>query len=148
MRYVHTNIIARDAEKVIEFYKTVFQCRSFGNKRDLKGDWVDRLTGIKDAHIVGEHLLLPGYGVHLPTLEIFSYGEMPGAKEALINEPGIAHLAFEVENVEATLEALVKAGGTRLGEVVTADYPDKTAKLVYGRDIEGNIVELQSWHKK
>lgn len=60
-RYVHTNIIARDHQKLVDFYKEVFHCRSIGEKRDLRGAWLDELTEIHDAHIVGEYLCLPGY---------------------------------------------------------------------------------------
>lgn len=59
-------------EKLIKFYKEVFHCRSIGEVRDLKGAWLDQMTGIKNAHIVGEHLCLPGYDDDHPTLEIFS----------------------------------------------------------------------------
>lgn len=51
-RYVHTNIIARDSQKLIKFYKEVLHCRSIGETRDLKGDWLDQMTGIQNAHIV------------------------------------------------------------------------------------------------
>lgn len=33
-RYVHTNIIANDPDKLIAFYKEVFQCKSIGEERD------------------------------------------------------------------------------------------------------------------
>ena len=68
MKYVHTNIIAKDSENLIHFYKGVFDCQSIDQKRDLKGPHFDALTGIKDVNIVGEHLWLPGYnpnGRHL-----------------------------------------------------------------------------------
>ena len=36
-----------------------------------------------------------------------------------------------------------------VGELVTAEYPNETeAVFVYARDLEGNILELQSWRKK
>lgn len=72
-RYVHTNIIAKNASKLIDFYKMVFHCKSINEIRDLREVWLDRLTGLNNAHIIGEHLLLPGYGKDHPTLEIFSY---------------------------------------------------------------------------
>lgn len=75
VRYVHTNIIAKDSEKLISFYKEALGCRSIGERRDLRGEWLDNLTGISNAHIVGEHLALPGYEGGRPTLEIFSYDQ-------------------------------------------------------------------------
>jgi hypothetical protein len=73
IRYVHTNLIAKDWKKLSLFYQRVFGCRPVPPERDLRGPWLDRLTDLRDAHITGEHLLLPGYEDCLPTLEIFSY---------------------------------------------------------------------------
>lgn len=148
-RYVHTNIIARDADKLVAFYKDVLHCKSINEKRDLSGEWLDRLTALQKAHITGEHLLLPGYGEDHPTLEIFSYDTIKETAIAEINRPGFGHIAFEVDDVVTTLAEIVSAGGSSVGEVVTADYPDGVeAVFVYARDPEGNIIELQSWRQK
>lgn len=147
-RYVHTNIIAIDADKLIEFYKTVLGCKSINEKRDLKGEWLDKLTGLKEAHIKGEHLLMPGYGEDHPTLEIFSYNDAKEFIPSEINRPGLAHLAFEVDDVKKTLEDVINAGGSVVGEIVKADYSNNIeATFVYAKDPEGNILELQSWRK-
>jgi len=145
-RYVHTNIIAKDSKKLIDFYKTILHCESINQTRDLRGDWIDRLTGLNNAYISGEHLLLPGYGEHHPTLEIFSYDTMKKSTNSEINQPGLAHIAFEVDDVEAILAEILNAGGSCVGDVVTTEYPNgMEAVLVYARDPEGNIIELQSW---
>ncbi len=145
-RYVHTNIIAKDYKKLILFYKEVFHCRSIGETRDLRGEWLDQMTGIKNAHIVGEHLCLPGYGEDHPTLEIFSYDEMNDRNQYGVNLCGIAHLAFEVDNVEDTLKIVIAEGGGKIGELVSTVYDDgRKAVFVYAADPEGNIIELQSW---
>ena len=147
-RYAHTNIIAKDCFKLIDFYKKVFNCKSINEKRDQKGEWLDKLTGIKNAHIIGEHLLLPGYGDDHPTLEIYSYDNMEEGDLSKTNRTGIAHLAFEVDDVRETLKKLIENGGSMVGELVTIDNPNndnKRAAFVYARDIEGNIIELQSW---
>jgi predicted enzyme related to lactoylglutathione lyase len=145
-RYVHTNIIAKDSAKLIAFYKEALGCRSIGEKRDLKGEWLDKLTGIKASHIVGEHLCLPGYEDDHPTLEIFSYDELLDAGEHKINAAGFAHLAFEVDDVALTLEKVLSCGGKQYGELVTAEYADgRKGTFIYVTDVEGNIIELQSW---
>lgn len=145
-RYVHTNIIAKDWKKLSKFYQEVFGCRPITPGRNLSGEWLDKMTGINGAHITGEHLCLPGYDEDHPTIEIFSYDEMIDGGEPQINSTGFAHLAFEVDSVKDTLEILLEAGGTQHGELVTADYPNNVkATFAYARDIEGNIVELQSW---
>lgn len=147
-RYVHTNIIARDAARLITFYKRALRCKSIGQTRDLRGPWLDRLTGLPGAHITGEHLLLPGYEGNHPTLEIFSYDSLRDTLPPEVNRPGFAHIAFEVDDAEATLTEVLAAGGAQVGGTVTAAYPNGLEALfVYARDPEGNIIELQSWRK-
>ncbi len=146
LRYVHTNIIAKDSKKLIQFYKEVFCCNSISETRDLRGEWLDKMTGVKNAHITGEHLCLPGYDEKHPTLEIFSYDEMIEKAKPVINQCGLAHLAFEVDDVEETLNKLKAFGGGQIGELVKTTYSDgRKAVFVYATDIEGNIIELQSW---
>ena len=120
-RYAHTNMIARDHKKLIAFYKAVFHCRSIGETRDLRGEW---LTGLSGAHIVGEHLCLPGYGEDHPTLEIFSYDHMEEA-DPKINRCGLAHLAFEVDDVEETLKRVLENGGRIPAEKAAAELKDE-----------------------
>ena len=148
IRYVHTNIIARDWKKLSLFYQRVFDCKPVPPQRDLKGDWLNRLTCIPDAHIVGEHLVLPGYESNLPTLEIFSYDSMNEGKSNTLNMIGLTHLAFEVDDVDEVLKKIIEEGGEQLGEIVTTIYPNEAlATFAYARDIEGNLLEIQNWQK-
>ena len=71
MKYVHTNLIAKDWRRLSAFYQEVFGCVPVPPERDLSGEWVDKATGISGAHIFGMHLRLPGYGDAGPTLEAF-----------------------------------------------------------------------------
>jgi len=91
-RYAHTNIIAKDWKRLACFYQQVFDCEPVPPERDLSGDWLDKATGIHDAHICGIHLRLPGYGKDGPTLEIFQYDVMPSRESARPNTPGIGHI--------------------------------------------------------
>jgi hypothetical protein len=46
------------------------------------------------------------------------------------------------------LQKIIDAGGGQVGELVESLYPGNIrGTFVYAKDIEGNIVELQSWHK-
>lgn len=145
-KFTHTNIIAKDWKRLSQFYQEVFGCVPVPPERDLQGDWINRLTGIKEAHIMGEHLRLPGYEDNLPTLEIFSYDDGVDGGIPQINRTGFGHIAFEVDDVDAVLKALLAAGGGQIGERIVADYPNNVvATFVYATDPEGNIVELQNW---
>src|SRR5213078_2643547 len=61
-KYVHTKLIARDWKKLVRFYGEVFGCIAKGPERDLSGAWLDQLTSLRNAHLRGVHLRLPGYG--------------------------------------------------------------------------------------
>ena len=146
IRYAHTNLIVKDLLSMISFYVEILGCRPIGETRDLRGDWVDRLTGIPNAHIFGEHLALPGDAENGPTLELFSYDTVIPYTPGAVNASGFTHIAFAVDDVEQTLAAVLARGGTTIGEVVHAEYADgRKATFVYATDPEGNILELQSW---
>lgn len=146
IRYVHTNIIARDWRALTAFYVRLFDCKPVPPERDLAGDWLDAATDLDDAHITGLHLRLPGHGDTGPTLEIFSYDAMPEHPEMAANTPGFSHIAFLVDDVEAMAEAVLAAGGTAVGKIAHRDVPG-VGRLTfrYLRDPEGNILEVQHW---
>ena len=146
MRFAHTNIAARDWRKLSEFYINVFECKVKPPQRDLKGEWLDKAIGIKNARQVGVHLSLPGYE-NPPTLEIFSYDEFIDTIPMMANQIGFTHIAFEVDNVDKILEKALNNGGTMLGEVIENKIEGVgILKFTYLRDIEGNIIEIQSWN--
>lgn len=145
-RYVHTNLVARDWRRLVEFYVNVFGCRPVLPERHLEEDWVARATGVPSAEIHGMHLRLPGYGDNGPTLEIFQYNRLEEGSPPLVNRPGFAHLAFVVADVRSALAEVIAAGGRAVGEVVEVEIQGAGwICFVYAADPEGNLVELQRW---
>jgi predicted enzyme related to lactoylglutathione lyase len=145
-KYVHTNLIARDWKKLVRFYCDVFGCEPKGPERDLAAAWLDRVNSVPNAHLRGVHLRLPGYGDDGPTLEIFSYDQLIERDLPRANECGFAHIAFGVDDVDKALQAVIAAGGGVVGEIATAEVKSVgVLRVVYARDPEGNIVELQKW---
>ena len=145
-KYVHTNLTARDWRGLGRFYCDVFGCIPKPPERDLAGAWLDNLTALPSAHLTGMHLALPGVGPDGPTLEIFGYDKMVAGTKPVVNEPGFGHLAFLVDDVGAALQAVQRAGGGAVGEVSTTQVAGVgMLKVVYARDPEGNILELQNW---
>jgi len=145
-RYVHTSIVAQDWRGLALFYEQVFHCTPLAPERNLSGSGLEAGTGVPGARIQGVHLRLPGYGKDGPTLEIFQYDPMQAPKASAVNRPGIAHIAFAVDDVARTREAVLKAGGGPVGEIVSLEVEGSgRVTFAYVRDPEGNIVELQSW---
>jgi predicted enzyme related to lactoylglutathione lyase len=145
-RYVHTNLIALDWERLATFYVRVFGCTPIGPRRDQHGEWLERGTAVRRAHLRGQHLRLPGFGEDGPTLEIFQYDELVEQTEPVANRTGFGHIAFSVDDVNATLRDVVTAGGAAHGEIVSVEVEDVGhLTFTYARDPEGNLIELQAW---
>lgn len=145
-RYVHTNLIARDWQRLAAFYQELFGCTFAPPERDYQGKTLDAATGLTGAYLRGVHLRLPGYGDGGPTLEIFNYAELADSLPAAPNRPGYGHIAFEVDDVAAAREQVLAAGGQPVGEVITSQTAAGTrVTWCYVTDPEGNIIELQAW---
>jgi predicted enzyme related to lactoylglutathione lyase len=148
IKYVHTNIIAKDWRILADFYVQVFDCKPLYPERDLAGEWIDKMTNIDNVRVQGIHLQLPGYEDG-PTLEIFQYRpEQLRSKGPAINQQGLGHLAFHVDDVEAVLVNLIEHGGRQLGALVQKQYEALgLLTAVYATDPEGNFIEIQNWCK-
>ncbi len=158
-KYAHTNLIAKDWQRLSTFYQDVFGCIAVPPERHLRGLDLERGTGVADSEVHGVHLRLPGNAEAGPTLEIFSYTKLSSGDLPVINRPGFAHIAFVVPNVAEAQQTVIRAGGSQVGDVVTLqlstgadDAPEesrgrRSTKVTwcYVRDPEGNIIELQSW---
>ncbi len=145
-RYVHTNLIARDIAALAAFYERVFGCTPIGPEQHLAGKWVEDITGVAGAAIRVMHLRMPGCGEDGPTLEVIQYDTQPARVTTTPNAPGFGHIAFAVEDVPAARDAVIAAGGGRVGEVVSVDIPGRGHLTeTYVTDPEGNVVELQHW---
>jgi len=146
VRFKHTNIVARDWQKLAQFYCETFQCVPVPPERHLSGDWLAQGTGVPRAKFSGLHLLLPGETDNGPTLEIYQYEHNETKPSPAANREGFSHIAFEVDNVDETLELLVRNGGSGVGEIVSHQVEGVgLLTFVYAADPEGNILELQHW---
>ena len=145
-KYVHTNLIANDWQRLSEFYESVFDCVRVPPERHYSGTDLARGTGVPNASLFGVHLRLPGLGADGPTLEIFQYGQnLPDLPRA-VNRPGYGHIAFEVDDVAKARREVLAAGGESIGDMVSLATSDgRRVSWCYVADIEGNIIELQSW---
>ena len=144
-RFGHTCIVAQDPTALADFYIRILGCEQSGPLRDLSGPALEKGMGLAGAHVRGIHLRLPGHGDRGPVLEIFRLDEVgPGATG--LDAQGLMHLAFEVDDIDATLGSILAAGGSACGQVATVTVTGVgAARFVYTRDPECNVVELQCW---
>jgi len=145
-KYKHTNIVAKDWKRLAGFYAEVFGCVPVPPERNLSGEWLDKGAGLKDARLSGMHLRLPGCGAQGPTIEIFQYDRSEEKPVPKANRQGLAHIAFEVNDVVEATDLVLAHGGSRVGEWTSHEVPGVgLLTFLYVADPEGNIIELQNW---
>ena len=146
VRFGHVNVTSADWRRLASFYTDVFGCELVPPERDISGPHLDRATGLTGAHLTGAHLRLPGHGPEGPTIEIFQYDQLEAASATRVDRAGWGHVAFQVPDVPAALEAVLAAGGRRVGDVITTTAATgRQVTWCYATDPDGNIVELQAW---
>ena len=146
-RFGHLNVTTSDWRSLAAFYQAVFGMSLVPPERDFRSPDLDRATGLTDAHLRGAHLRLPGEPEGGPTLEIFEYEDLEAPRPPAVDRPGWGHIAFRVPDVAAAQEAMLEAGGSVVGDVVTFTTADgRHVTWCYVADPAGNIVELQTWH--
>lgn len=141
MKLAHVCLVARDADKLSAFYSAVFGCEELRPPRTLSGDVVSRGNGLPDCVIYSIWLRFPGQ--EKPFLELHEYESSKDRAEPSVDALGIGHLSVEVEDVRSTMTKVLEAGGKALGEITNFGTIDAPFLIVYVRDCEGNILELE-----
>jgi predicted enzyme related to lactoylglutathione lyase len=145
-RFGHVNVTTSDWRRLAAFYGDLFGCTIVPPERDYRGADLEAATRIPGAHLTGAHLRLPGHGDAGPTIEIYQYDAVEPPREPRVDRAGWGHIAFQVPDVPAALEAVVEAGGSRFGEVVTlTTSTGARVTWCYAADPDGNLLELQAW---
>jgi catechol 2,3-dioxygenase-like lactoylglutathione lyase family enzyme len=133
----HIGIVVEDLEAAIEFFAEL-GLRP-GGKGQVEGSWVDRIIGLDGANAELAMLRTPDGHGEIELVKFHSPPTPDGDPEAPSNAPGIRHLAFLVEDIDAVVAGL-KARGTELvGELVRYE---NSYRLCYVRGPEGIIIEL------
>jgi catechol 2,3-dioxygenase-like lactoylglutathione lyase family enzyme len=135
----HTAISTPDLERALGFYRDLL-----GFEVIYEGGWplgteaADAITGL-EASSAKQAMLKAGNMM----VELFQY-ETPAAAEADPRRPvcdhGITHLCFDVTDLDAEYARLSEAG---MHFHCPPQQLGRSMKSTYGRDPDGNVVELQ-----
>ena len=106
---------------------------------DVEGEWVDRIIGLPDVRAAMVMLRAPKGRAGIELIKFHRPSGEQETQQPAANTRGIRHIAFVVENVEATVAKLQTRGAALVGEIRT--YED-VYKLCYVRGPEGIILEL------
>jgi catechol 2,3-dioxygenase-like lactoylglutathione lyase family enzyme len=105
----------------------------------VDGAWVDRIVGLEGVEVDFAMMQTPDGHGRLELVKFRAPAGPGGDAQAPANTPGLRHLAFEVDDIDAVLGRLRGHGAELVGEVVR--YGD-VYRLCYVRGPAGIIVEL------
>jgi catechol 2,3-dioxygenase-like lactoylglutathione lyase family enzyme len=133
----HVGIVVDDLAAAIEFF--VELGLELEDEASVEGGWVDRVIGLEGVRADIAMLQTPDGGSRVELSEFHSPRHQGGDREAPANTPGIRHLSFAVEDIDAVVAGLRARGTELVGEL--ENYKD-IYRLCYVRGPEGIIVEL------
>jgi catechol 2,3-dioxygenase-like lactoylglutathione lyase family enzyme len=133
----HVGIVVDDLAVATEFFLEL--------GLELVGEWtvenpsVDRIVGLDGVRAENAMLQTPDGNGRLELTKFHSPPTQGGNPDAAVNTPGIRHLTFAVDDIDAVVAGLQARGTELVGELVR--YGD-SYRLCYVRGPEGIIVEL------
>jgi catechol 2,3-dioxygenase-like lactoylglutathione lyase family enzyme len=105
----------------------------------VEGGWVDRVVGLEGVRVEIAMMETPDGHGRLELAKFHAPLGQGGDRHAPANIPGIRHVAFAVDDIDAAVAGLRTRGAELVGEVER--YRD-SYRLCYVRGPEGIIVEL------
>ena len=136
----HVAISTPNLERIVDFYRDVI-----GAEVVYEGGWeagsevIDSIVGLKNSHAKQAMLRLGN-----AYLEFFEYVTPAGeTKDPAygVNNHGYSHFCLDVKNIDAEYERLKEHGVAF--NCPPPDFPGGAIRATYGRDPDGNVIELQ-----
>jgi catechol 2,3-dioxygenase-like lactoylglutathione lyase family enzyme len=136
-RMDHVGIVVDDIADAVAFFTELGL--ELEGETSVAGDWVDRVIGFEGVRAQIVMLRTPDGRVGLELSRFDAPSSERDSEYPPANAPGIRHISFLVEDVEAVLARLQSRGAALVGELVR--YRDSYT-LCYVRGPSGIIVEL------
>jgi catechol 2,3-dioxygenase-like lactoylglutathione lyase family enzyme len=136
-RIDHVGIIVKDLAAAKAFFL------DFGlelqGEGELEGEWLDKIVGLNNVKDAYAMLRTPDGEANIELVQFYRPSDESTVRQPLANTPGIRHIAFVVEDIEAHVARLKKQGMEVFSEV---QHYEDSYKLCYVRGPEGIILEL------
>ena len=136
-RMEHVGIVVDDLAAATEFL--VELGLELQGKGPVEGRWVDRVTGLDGVRAEIADMQTPDGHGRLELAKFHTPSTQGGNRHAPANTPGIRHVAFAVEDIDAVVAGRRARGAELVGELER--YED-SYRPCYVRGPEGIIVEL------
>jgi catechol 2,3-dioxygenase-like lactoylglutathione lyase family enzyme len=139
IRYMmHAGICVRDLDRALRFYRDGLGFEEAGGL-EISGEPTATLVEIPGLELRAVYLDRDGFRIEL--LHYPSPGTVGGVERRPMNQPGLTHLAFRVENLDDAIAKLVPLGATVL-EHTRVHEEEYEAHIIYLTDPDGTRLEL------
>jgi len=134
----HPGLVVPDLGRAARFYQQAlgFEALRDSNWDESGSDLAEKVLGVPDT--VANCVILKGANCFL---ELFEFLSPEPAGDPMARRPcdlGVAHLGFQVTDIQAVFVRFLEAGGAAHGEPVAVGE----GYSIYCRDPFGNIIEL------
>ncbi len=136
-RMDHVGIVVEDLAEATAFF--VELGLEPQGEAPVEGGWVDRVVGLEGVRAEIVMMETPDGHGRIELAKFHAPSGPDGDRHAPANAPGIRHVTFAVDDIDATVAGLRARGAELVGEVER--YKD-IYRLCYIRGPEGIIVEL------
>jgi len=135
----HTSFTVSDLDWSLSFFRDIlgFEVTSKA-PRDPRA--IQHITGVEEAEVLIAYVRAPGHSVELIQYLRPDRRAKPQSRPC---DVGFAHLAFDVDNVDAAVIAAEEYGVRPIAAPYVTDAgPNAGGKVVYLRDPDGITIEL------
>jgi catechol 2,3-dioxygenase-like lactoylglutathione lyase family enzyme len=136
-RMDHVGIVVDDLAAATEFF--VELGLKLQGEASVEGGAVDRVVGLEGVRADIAMLETPDGHSRLELSKFRAPSGLGGDRQAPANTPGIRHLAFAVDDIDAVVAGLQARGAKLVGGI---ERVGNSYRLCYVRGPEGIIVEL------
>ena len=135
----HTSFTVSDLDRTCAFFVDALGFEVV-SKAPRNPQIIETVTGVAGADIMVAYIQAPGH-----RLELIQY-LAPDERGQVRSRPcdtGFAHVAFDVDDIDAAIEAAGRHDVKPIGPPVTIDQgPNKGGRVVYLRDADGVTIEF------
>jgi catechol 2,3-dioxygenase-like lactoylglutathione lyase family enzyme len=133
----HTAISTGNFERALAFYRDLLGFEMVSELNWPAGvELADMITGLEGS--AARSVMLRASNTSIELFEFSSPAPKPGDPKRPVCDHGITHIGFEVDDIDAEYERLKAAG-------MSFHCPPQdlgASRVTYGRDPDGNVLEL------
>ena len=137
-RMDNVGIVIDDLPATIDFFRALGL--ELEGQATIEGEWAGRVTGLRDQHVEVAMMRTPDGHSRIELSRFLTPRPVADHRNAPVNALGYLRVMFAVDDVDETLERLLKRGA-RLESSEVVQYED-AYRLCYIRGPEGLLIGL------